>query len=129
MSERFPTTVQYRKSVSVNSSDTSISRSEQEVNTMSAATIATLSSGEFVGIVADDPDRELEHKAFHARIVKETISLRNKRRYELPVVRKVDEVVIGENFRRIKKEIKELVISETQRIVGDPALAKKIVKR
>ncbi|MES1159983.1 MAG: TraM recognition domain-containing protein, partial [Bacteroidota bacterium] len=129
VSERFPTTVQYRKSVSVNSSDTSISRSEQEVNTISAATIATLSSGEFVGIVADDPDRKIEHKAFHARIVKDTKSLKDKNRYELPVVREVDETVIGENFQRVKKEIKELVVGETQRIVGDPALAKKVVKR
>jgi hypothetical protein len=129
VSERFPTTVQYRKSVSVNSSDTSISRSEQEVNTMSAATIATLSSGEFVGIVADDPDLEMEHKAFHARIIKETISLKNKRWYELPVVRMVDKAIIGQNFQRVKKEIEDLVTGETQRIIGDPALARKVVKR
>jgi len=55
VSERFHDTVHYRTTVSVNSSDTSVSKTEQSADAMSTATLASLSSGEFVGIVADDP--------------------------------------------------------------------------
>jgi len=46
VSERFPYVVQHKTTVSVNSMDTSVSKSEQSNPAMSPATIATLSSGE-----------------------------------------------------------------------------------
>ncbi|MDB5014115.1 MAG: conjugal transfer protein TraG, partial [Daejeonella sp.] len=54
LSERFGKIQQRRHSVSVNSSDTSHSTSTQLDYAIPASKISTLSSGEFVGMVADD---------------------------------------------------------------------------
>jgi hypothetical protein len=61
--------------VSVNSSDTSVSKAEQSNPAITPATISTLSSGEFAGIFADDPGKEMEFKAFHSKVVNEKSSL------------------------------------------------------
>jgi len=127
VSERFPGVVRYSKTVSVNSNDTSISRSEHTTRAVDAATIANLSSGEFVGVVADDPDTEVTFKTFHSKIIKE--KQRPAKSAKIPIVREVDAAMIEANFQRIKREIEELVITETERIGGDGALKKKVVKR
>jgi YWFCY protein/TraM recognition site of TraD and TraG len=127
VSERFQRTVQYKTTVSVNSHDTSISKSEQSVEAVSAATIAALSSGEFVGMVADDPEKRITLKGFHARIVKEEVGRQGW--VDLPVVREVDSVLLQENFSRIQKEVATLVREEMKRIVGDPGLKGWVVKR
>lgn len=54
LSERFGKIMQDRQSVSVNRTDSSISYSKQLDSAISASKIAALSSGEFVGLVADD---------------------------------------------------------------------------
>jgi hypothetical protein len=128
VSERFPGTMQYKTSISVNSTDTSVSKSEQTVAAISPSTIATLSSGDFVGIVADDPDMEIELKAFHAKIVKDPQSIYPGKWQELPVVRPVDEIMVGAVFQQVKKEVLELVDSEMKRVLGDPALNGLVVK-
>lgn len=58
VSERFPGTMQYKRTVAVNSTETTFSRTRQTGPSISPATVATLSSGEFLGIVADDPVME-----------------------------------------------------------------------
>jgi len=65
ISERLGKTLQNRESVSINSNDTSISKSKQLELAVPASTIATLSSGEFVGIIADNPGDEMNLKVFH----------------------------------------------------------------
>ena len=50
--------MQDRQSVSINRTDTSISHSKQLDSTIPASKIAALSSGEFVGLVADNPDEK-----------------------------------------------------------------------
>jgi hypothetical protein len=127
ISERFPPVVQYKTAVSMNSSDTSISKSEQMVGSVSPSLIATLSSGEFVGIVADDPDKRLLLKAFHARIERE--ESRFEEREMLPVVREVTQADVQEAFLKVKRDIKELDASETRRIVDDPTLVGLVVKK
>jgi hypothetical protein len=51
MSENFGKIMQNRESLSINSSDTSVSKSTQLEYAIPASKIAALSSGEFVGIV------------------------------------------------------------------------------
>jgi hypothetical protein len=70
VSERFPRILQDRSSVSVNSTDTSISTSQQWEPSVTPATISSLSSGEFLGITTDEPGKELQLKTFHARIIR-----------------------------------------------------------
>jgi len=68
LSERFGRIMQDRASFSINRMDTSISRSKQLESAIPASKIAALSSGEFVGMVADDPDCKIELKSFHCEI-------------------------------------------------------------
>ncbi len=54
LSKWFPKIMQDWESLSINSSDTSVSKSKQLETSVPASTIANLSSAEFVGIVADN---------------------------------------------------------------------------
>jgi hypothetical protein len=53
-----------------------ISRSKQLESSVPPAAIASLSSGEFVGMVAENPDELITLKTFHARIVNDPIALK-----------------------------------------------------
>ncbi len=128
VSERFHQVVQYKTTVSVNSSDTSVSKSEQSADAVSTATLASLSSGEFVGIVADDPATPVKLKGFHAKFVKDAADTAVPM-VGLPVVRDVDQALLQANFDRIVQEVVDLVADETKRIMNDPALKQWVVKR
>ena len=80
LSERFGKIMQDRSSVSINRTDTSISRSKQLDSAIPASTIATLSSGEFVGMVADDPGCKIELKTFHSEILNDHQALKKNSR-------------------------------------------------
>ena len=127
ISERFPPITQYKTSVSMNSSDTSISKTEQSTGAVSPSLIANLSSGEFVGIVADDPDNRLPLKAFHAIIENEDSAV--KERISMPIVREVGQADVQEAFLKVKRDIQQLADSEIRRIVGDPSLVGLVVKK
>ncbi|ETZ20945.1 hypothetical protein [Pedobacter sp. V48] len=71
LSENFGKIVQDKESKSINSSDISISRSTQMDYAIPASKIAALSSGEFVGMVADNPDQKIALKMFHCEIQNE----------------------------------------------------------
>jgi hypothetical protein len=89
-----------RESISINSSDTSVSRSKQLDSSVPPFTIASLSSGEFVGMVADNPNELINLKVFHARIVNDPIALKKEKEAYLPPppVRKVDQAIIQANY-------------------------------
>jgi type IV secretory pathway TraG/TraD family ATPase VirD4 len=69
LSGRFGKIMQDRTSFSINRADTSISRSKQLDSAIPPSKISSLSSGEFVGIVADNPDQKIELKAFQCEIL------------------------------------------------------------
>lgn len=127
VSERFHANAYLKTTVSVNSSDISTSKTEQAAETISPATLANLSSGEFVGVVADDPKVKLELKGFHSTFVKRPD--RQPEKEPLPVVAQVDARTIEENYKRLSNEVEDLVKQEMKRILGDPELRKFIVKR
>jgi hypothetical protein len=109
--ERFPRIQQEKPSISANSTDTSVSTTLQWEPTVNQATIAGLSAGEFVGVLSDDPDKSMELKVFHARILREEAP-KERPADELPIVREVDEAAVRAHFQRIKEEIKDLVAEE-----------------
>jgi type IV secretory pathway TraG/TraD family ATPase VirD4 len=119
LSERFGKIVQQRESVSVNSSDTSISKSTQLELAIPASKIASLSSGEFVGMVADDPDQKIELKVFHSEIMNDHEAIRNEENayHDIPLVRKVSEEEIRENYFRIKQDVKNIIEEKLNRAV------------
>ncbi len=104
LSQRFARIFQPRQSVSVNSTDTSLTHSELLEASIPLSTISNLSSGHFVGLVSDNPDEPIELKAFHARIIPDPAGLSSGVK-ELPVVREVDAVTVNGNYRAIKEEV------------------------
>ena len=100
VSTRFHANVYLKTTVSVNSSDTSINQTEVSEEAVTPATLAQLSSGEFIGVVQP-----------------------------LPIITPVTTQTIKENFSRIGREIEEIVAQEMKRFLGDPGLKKYIVRR
>lgn len=131
LSERFGKIMQDRESLSINSSDTSISRSRQLEAAVPPSKIASLSSGEFVGMTADDPKCRIKLKTFHSEIVNDHEALRREEESyrEIPVVRNLDNVMIQQNYLQIKQEVQDIMYTEMERLLNDPALTHFIVKK
>lgn len=124
LSERFGKINQLKESISINRNDTSISKSSQLDFAIPQSKISGLSSGEFVGMVADDPTQKIKLKTFHAEIInnheelkRETTSFK-----DLPVINIVSGKMVTENFMQIKKEVAELIDTEIERILNTPGL-------
>lgn len=118
LSERFGKIMQERNSVSINSSDTSISKSTQLDYAVPASKIASLSSGEFVGMVADDPDNKIHLKVFHNEIQNDHLRINDEmRKYKnLPVVRNISQEEIQANYNQIKEDVEHLISTEINKL-------------
>lgn len=118
LSERFGKIMQDRQSVSINRTDTSISHSKQLDAAIPASKIAALSSGEFVGMVADDPHEKIKLKMFHAEIVNDSEKLNAEvATYKnIPVVSTVTQQQVMDNFYQVKMEVKRLIGEEVERL-------------
>jgi len=118
LSDRFGKILQQRDSVSINSSETSVSRSVQLDAAIPPSKIAALSSGEFVGTVADDPNQKIELKVFHAEILNDhdAIKAEEKAYKPIPPVRTVSPYEIHQNYLRIKNEIQQIVNHQSNAI-------------
>jgi hypothetical protein len=114
LSERFGKIVQERESISINAADTSVSRSTQLDSAIPPSKIASLSSGEFVGTVSDDPDQKIELKVFHAEILNDHDAIKKEEEgYKpIPAIRKISHYEIQENYFRIKEDIKQITQSK-----------------
>lgn len=131
LSERFGKIMQDRASYSINSADTSVSHSTQLESAIPPSKISALSSGEFVGMVADDPTEKIELKAFHCQILNDHEALKNEldRYKEIPVVRKLDNAIVQKNYLQIKQDVQDIINSEMERVLGDPGLSHLTIKK
>jgi hypothetical protein len=131
VSDRLGKIMQDRESVSINSHDTSISRSTQLEMAVPVSTIASLSAGEFVGLVADNPEEIIDRKTFHARVVNDHDALKKEKVnfQALPIVRKVDNEEIYQNYKLIKQDVKDLVELVMAEILNDPGRRHLVVKK
>lgn len=118
LSERFGKIMQDRQSVSINRMDTSISHSKQLDAAIPASKIAALSSGEFVGMVADDPLEKIKLKMFHSEIINDHKKLNaevsNYR--DIPAVCNVTQQQVLDNYYQVKMDIKRLIGEEVGRL-------------
>ncbi|WP_339750678.1 conjugal transfer protein MobC [Algoriphagus aquimarinus] len=130
LSERFGRIIQNRESISINSSETSLSKSTQLDQAVPASTIASLSSGEFVGMVADTPDQKITLKAFHAEILNDhkALKLEEESYQPIPKVREITQEEVEENYRAIKREVEEVVRIEMERVMDTPELGHLILR-
>lgn len=131
MSERIGKIMQDRESFSINSGDTSISRSKQLESAIPASRIAALSSGEFVGLVADNPDNKIELKTFHCEIINDHAQLKKEENAyrDIAVVRKIDNTMVQRNYLQVKQDIQDIINTEMERLMGDPALRHLVIKK
>lgn len=129
LSDRIGKILQDRSSIQINRNDTSITQSRHLDLAIPASTISKLSAGEFVGIMADTPEKPIELKAFHGKIVQDNAALsRIQSQYkELPLIRKVSDPDVFNNYLQIKKDITDLVESEISRMMGTPGLSDMVV--
>lgn len=125
LSERFGKIVQTRESVSINRQDTSVSHSSQLEAAVPASKIAALSSGEFVGMVADNPDEIIKLKTFHCEIQNDHAAIKAEEDHykPLPTIRSITPQEIQNNYIRIKNEVTDIIEQEIERIRKDPDLA------
>lgn len=121
LSERFGKIMQDRQSVSINRTDTSISHSKQLDAAIPASKIAALSSGEFVGMVADDPLEKIKLKMFHSEIINDHDKLNaevsNYR--DIPAVSNVTQQQVLDNYYQVKMDIKRLIEEEVGRLKAE----------
>lgn len=131
LSERFGKIMQDRQSLSISASDTSISMSNQLEAAIPPSRIASLSSGEFVGAVSDDPINKIELKTFHCEIVNnhDAIKAEESSYVPIPKVREISPSEIDHNYIRIKEEVAAIIETEMERIYDSPELAHLLVVR
>lgn len=127
VSERFQSQGGLKTTIAAGEVSVSTSKTEVSAGAITPSVLAQLSSGEFVGVVADDPDKKIELKGFHATFLKHVAPFPGDA--PLPLVRMVDKAAVDENYRVIGQQVIGLVKEEMKRILGDPGLRKFVVKR
>ena len=116
----------------LNRNDKSTSISTQLDSLIPASKISTLTQGMFVGSVSDNFDERIEQKIFHAEIVvdNEKVAAETKAYQKIPqILSFVNEQgedkmkqEIENNYKQIKSDILNIVVSEMERIKNDPNL-------
>jgi hypothetical protein len=131
LSERFGRIMQDRESLSINSGDTSISRSKQLEPAIPPSKISSLSSGEFVGMVADDPGCKIDLKAFHCEILNDHDALKKEQDSYMDIlpVRKLDNTMVQQNYLQIKQDVQDIIQSEMERLLNDPGMGHLVVRK
>lgn len=124
LSERFGNIMQDSENLSINSQDASIRRSKQLEAAIPPSKISALSSGDFVGMVADDPDCKIDLKTFHCSILKDHEVLKKEQDNfrEIPAIRKLDNAMVQRNYLQIKQDVQDIIQSEMEQVLSDPGL-------
>jgi hypothetical protein len=131
LSERFGKIMQDRQSLSINRNDTSISKSKQLDLAIPPSTIASLSSGEFVGIVADDPDNKIDLKSFYCEVMNDHVALKKEQSTfkALPNISDVTSQLVNENYLKIKKDIVFIIETEIERMMNTPEMEGSLITK
>jgi hypothetical protein len=114
LAERFGKIKQKKQSITTNKSDTSINDSTQLDFAIPVSKISSLSSGEFVGVVADDPTNKIDLKLFHNNIINNHNQLKKEEdNYkEIPAIRCVNKEMVMQSYFQIKQDIQEILAHE-----------------
>lgn len=120
LSDRFGKILQEKENVSINRTDTSISKSKQLESAIPASKIASLSSGEFVGMVSDNPQERIKLKMFHSTLLHDNDVLNKELKHSKNIVPKgpIDEQKVLDNFYQIRYDIHELIASEINLLIA-----------
>lgn len=119
LSERFGKIMQDRQSLSINRMDTSISKSMQMDFAIPASKISALSSGEFVGMVSDDPHEKIKLKMFHAEMINNSKAINEEMKEfrDIPMVQELKTQQVTDNYYQVKHDIQVLIEQEMYKLV------------
>lgn len=131
LSEKFGKILQDRQSIAINRMDTSITKSKQLELAIPVSKISSLSSGEFVGMVADDPLQKIALKAFCSEIINDHDALAKEQTHykEIPEFFKLDQKDVLTNYLQIKKEVAMIIQTEIERMMDTPELTDLIIRK
>jgi hypothetical protein len=130
LAERFGKIIQDQQSVSIHETRTSVTNSTWLDMAIPQSTISSLSSGEFVGMVSDEPHQKIRLKKFHCEITSNIATKKEKQTVFRPLPEiKVDQQTILDNYLQIKKDIQHVIDTEMDRILNDPTLKGMMVKK
>jgi len=81
-------------------------------------------------MVADTPDQKIALKAFHAEIINDHKALKGEEEnYQpIPKVRDITQEEVEENYRKIKRDVEEIVRIEMERVFDTPELGHLIIR-
>lgn len=93
--------------------------------------ISSLSSGEFVGMVADNPDQKIKLKAFCAEVIHDHEALSNEHAgyAELPFFSTVKPREALDSYMQVKKDVAMIVRTEIERMLNTPELTDSIIRK
>jgi hypothetical protein len=82
-------------------------------------------------MVADNPAEIINLKTFHCKIINDHAALKSESKsyQEIPEVCKVDNAAIQRNYQQIKQEVQDIIESEMEKILNDPAREGMVVKK
>ncbi|MBS4064066.1 MAG: YWFCY domain-containing protein [Chitinophagaceae bacterium] len=114
LSERFGKILQDRENITVNRRDTSVSYSKQLESAVPASKISSLSSGQFVGVVGDNPDEKIDLKMFHAEIINDTVAMNKEMAAfkPIPQVYDITDQETMDNYFQIKYDVRSILDKE-----------------
>ena len=127
LSERFGKILQNKESLNINSNDTSVNRAKHLDHAVPQSTIASLSAGEFVGMVADNPDQRIAQKMFHADFIidEKTLFKTNNQ----IITKQTDNKAVNDVYLKIKTETKQIVKDQVEKLLNNPQSKSMIVKK
>lgn len=116
LSERFGKIMQDRESISITRTDTNISKSKQLDYAIPSSKIASLSSGEFVGMIADNPDQKIKLKMFHSEVIQPETNGNNVALTNIPNIKILSSQMVADNYMQIKLDIQNMLTNEIERL-------------
>jgi hypothetical protein len=135
LSTKFGKNLQKRESISNSADSSSVSISYQQDVMIPESAISSLSQGQFVGTVVDDFSQRIEYKVFNCEIQIDPaeVDRENKliKQYKTPkyynfktekivdgnkVVEDKMDIILRQNYKKVKEDIKNLVKTEIERI-------------
>jgi hypothetical protein len=131
VSERIGKIVQHKRSTSAGKKDTTVSDSVQLDYAVPPSRISSLSVGEFVGVIADEPEHKIELKAFHATVDVdfEKINREEANWSPLPVNRELGENDVLDNFNKIKSDVENIITRTLDNMQRSPVLSRLIINK
>ena len=70
-------------------------------------------------------------KAFHSEIINDHNALKKEQDNYVPIpeIRKIDSTIVQRNYLQIKQDIRDIILSEMDRLVNDPGQRHLVIRK